>query len=247
MNEHLLQPSFTLGEIKDRAIELTRKHWTTYLLIGLVGFAVIAPIEIVNAVWEMKYGAGIFPVILSVVSIILQMILVIAITRYSLAASEDKSLPFKEYFTCNVKMVVAMALASLLYVIMMAAGLVALIVPGIILGIAFSFYSFPVVEKNMNAIDSLKVSWNITKGNKKNIFIFSLALGVVGLVVLVVPMVIAMLPMLLNMQGALVVTMILGFFAFIWLIIAGIAIETFGTIASALMYRKMQATRKIEK
>lgn len=244
MNEQLLQPSFTLSEIKEKAIALTKKHWTTYLLIGLAGFAVIAPIEIVNAVWEMKYGVGIFTLTLSVISLVIQMVFIIALTRYSLAASEDKRLLFKEYFVCNVRMVLTMALASLLYVVMVFGGLIALIIPGIILGIAFSFYSFPVVEKNMGAIDALKASWNMTKGNRSNIFIFSLVLLVVGMIVLVAPMFIAMLPVLLNMQGALVVTVILGLIAFAWLIVAGIAIETFGMIASALMYRKMQATRK---
>lgn len=247
MNQHLLQPSFTLGEIKDRAMELTRKHWTTYVLIGLTGFAVIAPIEMINAVWEAKYGSGMLTVILSVVSLIIQMVFVIAITRYSLMASDDKNVPFKEYFTCNVKMVIAIALGSLLYIIMTVAGFIALIVPGIILGIAFSFYSFPIVEKNMGALDALKTSWNLTKGNRMNVFVFSLALAAVSLVVLIIPMAIAMLPMALEMQGALIVTGILGFFAFIWVVIAGVAIETFTTIATALMYRKMQATRKIEK
>ncbi len=244
MNEQLLQPSFTLSEIKEKAIALTKKHWATYLLIGLAGFAVIAPIEIANAVWEAKYGAGIFTITLSVISLVIQMVLVIALTRYSLAASEDKHLLFKEYFACNVKMVITMALASLLYVVMMFGGLIALIIPGIILGIAFSFYSFLIVEKNMGAIDALKASWNMTKGNRKNIFIFSLALLMVGVVVLIAPMAIALLPLLLNTQGGLVIAIVLGFIAFVWVMVAGVAIETFGMIASALMYRKMQATRK---
>jgi len=244
MNEQILKPSFTLGEIKDRAMVLTKKHWVAYLCIGLVGFLVIAPLEIVSAVWEMEYGPGILPIVISVISLIVQLVLAIAMTRYALTASEDKHLPFKEYFACSAKMVIALAIASLLYVIMMVAGLLAFIVPGIILMIAFSPFGFPIVEKNMGAIDALKTSWNLTKGNRANIFLFSLALFVVGVVALLAPMLLVAVPLLLDMQGALVVSVVLGVFAFIWIIVAGIALETFGTIASALMYRKMVETRK---
>jgi len=244
MNEHLIQPSFALGEIKDKAIELTKKHWSTYLLIGLVGFAVIAPVEIVIAIWEAEYGVGIFSLVFSAISLVIHMILVVAITRYALAASKDKKLPLREYFTCSAKMVIAMAFASLLYMSMLFAGFVAMSVPGIILGIAFSFYSFPIVDKNMGTIDALKTSWNITKGNRMNIFIFWLVLAFAGLVAIAAPALIAMMPLLFNMQGAVWVAGILGILAVLWIIIAGIALETFGMIASAMMYHKMVATRK---
>lgn len=244
MNEQSLQPSFTLSEIKEKAIALTKKYWATYLLIGLAGFAVIAPIEMINVAWEVKYGAGIVPVLFTVVSLVAQMILVIAFTRYALAASEDKRLQFIDYFRCNVKMIVAMVLASLLYGLMVFGGLIALVIPGIILGVAFSYNSFLIVEKNAGAIDALKMSWKITKGNRMNIFIFGALLTIVSIVAIIGPVCIAMLPVLFRMENALIITSVLGIVAFAWLVVAGIVLGAFGMIASALMYQKMQATRK---
>ena len=244
MNEQNLRPSFTLGEIKDKAMVLTKKHWIPYLCIGLVGFVVIAPLEIASAVLEMEYGSGMLPVVISAISLIAQLVLAIAMTRYALVASEDRHLSFKEYFACNVKMVIALAVASLLYVIMMVAGFLALIVPGVILMIAFSPFGFPIVEKNMGPIDALRTSWNITKGNRANIFFFSLAVFAVGMIALLVPMLFVAIPFLFDMQGAFAVSVVLGVVAFIWMLVAGMALETFATIASALMYRKMVATRK---
>lgn len=239
-----MQPSFTLSEIKEKAIALTKKHWAAYLLIGLAGFAVIAPIEIINAVWEAKYGAGIVPALLTVVSLVVQMILVIAFTRYALAASEDKRMQFMDYFRCNAKMVVAIVLASLFYGLMVFGGLIALVIPGIILGVAFSFNSFPIVEKNAGAIDALKMSWHMTRGNRMNIFMFGVLLTIVNIAAIIGPVCIAMLSVLFKMENALIITSMLGIAAFAWFVVAGIVLGAFGMIASALMYRKMMATRK---
>lgn len=65
-------------------------------------------------------------------------------------------------------------LATVIYVLAGAFGLVLLIIPGIVILIRFGFYSFLLVDKNLNPIDSLKQSWNITKGFTIELFILAI-------------------------------------------------------------------------
>jgi uncharacterized membrane protein len=266
MNEPLsaaqqpLQPSFTLKEIKDRALVLTKKHWPNYVLIGLVGLLAIAPFEVARTIieingafelrdsmnaFEQSLGSEIAVVLLGIVSTVIQMYFAIVITRYALHASEDKTVPFKQYFFFDGRMLLMLLGATMLYVLAILGGFVLLIVPGIILGVAFSMYTYPIVEKNTGAIDALKQSWRMTKGNRWNIFLFGLIVALVGMALVIIPLAVAFVPVVMQMEYGLLITGLIGIVAAVWAIVVSIALGAFNMIASALMYRKMLATRKI--
>jgi uncharacterized membrane protein len=61
--------------------------------------------------------------------------------------------------------------ASIVCVIAVGIGLILFIIPGIILGIAFRFYPFFIVDKNMGPIESIKASYAATKGSWLDIFL----------------------------------------------------------------------------
>jgi uncharacterized membrane protein len=135
--------------------------------------------------------------------------------------------------------------ATMLYVLARLGGFVLLIVPGIILGVAFSMYTYPIVEKNTGAIDALKQSWRMTKGNRWNIFLFGLIVALVGMALVIIPLAVAFVPVVMQMEYGLLITGLIGIVAAVWAIVVSIALGAFNMIASALMYRKMLATRKI--
>lgn len=69
-----------------------------------------------------------------------------------------------------------------------------LITPGIIVGLRLSMFKYYVIEKNMSPVDSLKASWELTRGKTFDLFLFALArLGVVilGLLVFLVGVLVA--------------------------------------------------------
>ncbi|PIY16553.1 MAG: hypothetical protein COZ15_05435, partial [Elusimicrobia bacterium CG_4_10_14_3_um_filter_49_12_50_7] len=70
--------------------------------------------------------------------------------------------------------------AGLLYGIMTFLGTLLLIVPGIILGIKFMFFSYFIVDKNAGIIESLEKSAELTKGSKTNIFLLALLLWLIN-------------------------------------------------------------------
>lgn len=65
-------------------------------------------------------------------------------------------------------------LATLLYGLITAAGVLLLIVPGIIWGLMFMFYGYAMIEKKCGPIQALKASKALTSGAKGGLFLFTL-------------------------------------------------------------------------
>lgn len=71
--------------------------------------------------------------------------------------------------------------AVILYTLTVFVGLILLIVPGIYFGIRLQFYGFFIVDKKAGIVESLKGSWQITKGSFWNLFFFGLLLALINL------------------------------------------------------------------
>jgi hypothetical protein len=70
--------------------------------------------------------------------------------------------------------------ASILKSIITLFGFILLIIPGIILSIRLGFFDYLIVDKNSRIIESLKKSWEITKGSTWNLFLLYLLLGLIN-------------------------------------------------------------------
>ncbi|MDB4501367.1 hypothetical protein N9081_00480 [Akkermansiaceae bacterium] len=70
--------------------------------------------------------------------------------------------------------------ANILYFLMVILGFLFPIIPGIILAIRFSFFQQAIVGKRSGPIESLKYSWNLTRGNGLSLF----GLGILSFFVL---------------------------------------------------------------
>jgi len=66
--------------------------------------------------------------------------------------------------------------AGILYVLIVLAGFILLVVPGIIWAIQFNFAFNLIVDKKVGVMDSLRMSSAITRGVKWNLLVFALAL-----------------------------------------------------------------------
>lgn len=80
-------------------------------------------------------------------------------------------------------------LANLLKFALVAMGFVFFIIPGIILACRLSFVSYLVMDKDLDPIQAIEQSWNLTKGIGWNIFImaiFSIFIFIFGLILLII-------------------------------------------------------------
>lgn len=84
---------------------------------------------------------------------------------------------------------VNLLVSSILFGLIVGVGLILLIVPGIYLALRLQFYSYYVVDKNAGITDSLKMSWEKTRGKVLDLFLFALlliALNILGALALLV-------------------------------------------------------------
>ena len=79
--------------------------------------------------------------------------------------------------------------ASFLFSVMVAIGLVLLVIPGLIIAVMFGLYGWALVDKGLDPIEALRHSSRITQGHRWQLvgfFLAALALNILGVVLLVV-------------------------------------------------------------
>jgi hypothetical protein len=126
--------------------------------------------------------------IMSIASIVVSIFVGMGITTFSLRAHDNvqgaqlsdlwNPAPFWRFLGAHILTLIAVTL-----------GMLALIVPGIIIAMGLAFVPYLVVERGLGPIEALKESWRVTKGHKMQIFLLVLALigiNILGLMALIV-------------------------------------------------------------
>lgn len=189
-----------------RGIALTARNFPMILLVGLVYWGVTlgagmifglidfalgwAPAPTSDTQFDnqsFSYGqtsgpvAGIFGQILSI-------FLYLGVTRIGLNLVSGKAFSVGMLFGGGDKLLRAIG-ATILYMAMVAVGLVLLIVPGIYLAMRFGQYQVAIVEKNLGILESFAYSSSITTNNRMNLLglaLLSILMIVAGCVALIV-------------------------------------------------------------
>lgn len=96
-----------------------------------------------------------------------------------------------EFFKENLGMpALNMFVGSIAFLLIVGLGTLLLVIPGIYLLVSLLFWSIFVAVEDDNFIDALKNSWELTKGNKIDLFLIGLGLlglGVLASLILAVP------------------------------------------------------------
>jgi hypothetical protein len=83
----------------------------------------------------------------------------------------------------------SVVLANLLVTALVVLGLFALIVPGIIIGCRLAFVSYIIMDKKIDPIEAVEMSWKLTRGHSGTIFLMgfvSIFLVIFGLMMLLI-------------------------------------------------------------
>ncbi|MBI2031677.1 MAG: hypothetical protein HYT08_03625 [Candidatus Levybacteria bacterium] len=107
----------------------------------------------------------------SIISIVISIAVQIGITKITLDLHDKKPLNLSYFYTLY-HLILNYFIASIIYGVIVIAGLILLIAPGIIWAIKFQFYSFLIVDKGVGIMDSLKQSSKMTEGVKLNLLLF---------------------------------------------------------------------------
>jgi hypothetical protein len=89
-------------------------------------------------------------------------------------SNETERLP-REYFTRNIVWAILnFIVGGIFFIIIVALGLVALIIPGIFLLVVLVFWTVYVAVEDQNFIESFRNSWGLTRGHRIDLFILGI-------------------------------------------------------------------------
>jgi len=112
--------------------------------------------------------------------IILYMIFNLGLIKISLKFYDNEKPKISDIFS-QYHLFFKYFLASILYTLISILGYLLLIIPGVIFSIRLCFFGYLIVDKNSGVIESLKKSWEITKGNTWNLFILLILLVLINI------------------------------------------------------------------
>lgn len=169
--------------------------WTTFkkrtwflILVPLVVFAASFCIGIATAVVVGIVEGAAGAVIQFVSSLVVNVLVSIGtITLYLKVHDAPESAKLMDFW--HPEFFFKYLLAGIVLGIILILGFVLLIIPGIILSLIFAFTLYLVVDRGLGPIAALKESARLTKGNRWNLLLLTLAiilLNIVGLIALVV-------------------------------------------------------------
>lgn len=166
----MTKKQFSIKKAFSYAWETFKKNWQLFLVISIISAVLRSPQQLVERLAEINPFYSLIGLVISIISILVS----IGILKVTLRVF-DKEKPeildifqYSRYFWRYIG-------AGILYGLLVGAGLILLIVPGIIWAIKYSMTLSLIVDKDMDIIGAFKKSAELTSGIKWRLFVFGLA------------------------------------------------------------------------
>jgi uncharacterized membrane protein len=118
--------------------------------------------------------------LLTIIGVALSIIFSLGLVKISLKICDREEPKISDLFS-QYPLFFRYLFASILKNLITLFGFILLIIPGIILSIRLGFFDYLIVDRNSRIIESLKKSWEITRGNVWNLFLLYILLGLINL------------------------------------------------------------------
>jgi uncharacterized membrane protein len=122
----------------------------------------------------------IFGIIVYLVAFVLNVVVAMGLIKVSLRFSTNKKGTFGDLFSC-FPLFFKYLFGSILYLLIIYAGLILLIFPGIIWGIKFGLYPYFIIDKGLGPIKALKASAKTTMGARWDLLGFGFVVCIINL------------------------------------------------------------------
>ncbi len=175
------QKNFSIGDIIKKSWDLTLEHLPLLVVITLLTFVVTASGRIFESQNRMnEMSSFLTGAVILIVTTIISTILRIGILRILLIITaggkphipdlyRDYPLFFRYFF------------GSILVGILILIGFVLLIVPGVIVALGLSFYAILMIDQNTGIQESMRKSWDLTKGIRLKLLGLFVLLGLINI------------------------------------------------------------------
>ena len=165
-----------------------------------IRFFIVVVIIIAALSWLPEYISSRIPkdmVVLSLVvrlaSVVVSSLVTVGFIKSILNVVDGKKLKYSDLYE-NYRYIINYLLTETLGGLIVIAGFVLFIIPGIILSVKLQFTTYLVVDKGFGPIQAIKESWRLTKNIKWELFLFGLlliAVNILGLLALGVGIIIS--------------------------------------------------------
>jgi hypothetical protein len=201
-----------VGACVKRGFELTKRNFgtillvgITYLVISLVASFIFGKIDHAmgfgssQGTWQSSGGMSNYQFkqtggpVGAILGNVFSIFLSLGLMRIGLNLTSGKQVSVGQLFGEGRKLLTTIV-ASILFGLMVALGLILLVVPGIYLMLRYGQYMGAIVDKDKGILESLSYSSSITTNNRLNIFLLvllSIAIVIAGFLALVVGLIFA--------------------------------------------------------
>jgi uncharacterized membrane protein len=166
--------------------KLLKQFW---LLVGLgIGFTIIYSLLCIFSMPEPGEAMKLSGILVGILSSILLIIFMMGYMKNCFQTIDGEEPQFSAYGQVSRKFFTYL-FATVIYSIIVSIGFALLILPGIYLMVRLNYYAAAIVDEDAGIIESLKRSWQITKGQVMPvlvIFLIIMVLSFIGTLALIV-------------------------------------------------------------
>lgn len=171
--------SFSKQEAVKYGFEKTKKKLLFFFTLLVIVAFVFLLTQVVHSFGEADGGLlSLF--IINIVSWVVNVLIGMGLTRITLDVVDDKKPKLTDLL--HTKNFVSYVIGSIVRGLIAFVGFLLLIIPGIIFSIRLQFVTYLIIDRGMGPIDAIKKSWDMTRGQTWNLFLFWLLLLLVNLV-----------------------------------------------------------------
>ena len=171
-------PTFSKKEAIDFGFKTAKNNIVFFIGILVIwAFITVFTSSIQGTITANKQALASF--LFTLVSWVISSVISMGLVNITLKFVDGKKPEFKDLY--YITKLFNFILASIIRGLIIVAGFIFFIIPGIILSIKLQFVEYFIVDKKMDAVDSIKASWEITKGVKWNLFLLGLLFGLINI------------------------------------------------------------------
>jgi uncharacterized membrane protein len=173
-----MEPKFTISDVFKTAWRCTKEQ--IWVLAGLyIGYVILSMIIALFAMPAQSSITG--QIIVNLISLIFTSAFYLGYYKNMFQALDGEEPQFSAYGQQSRK-IITFIVATFLSIIIMLLGMCLFIVPGFYLAFRLQFSTAFIIEEDAGIIESLKRSWEITKGQGMQLFLLFLTMMLVMLI-----------------------------------------------------------------
>lgn len=170
--------NFSVTEAIGFGWEITKRKLAFFIFLILFVFFISFLTNIVPS--YMSEEMPLISIVVSGISFVINIFVQMGLTRITLKYCDNREGELKDLIS-TFPLFFKYLLGVVLYSLIIIAGLVLLIVPGIIWGIRYQYVGYLIIDQNLDPIEALKKSSEITSGSKWDLFLFNIILGLINI------------------------------------------------------------------